>query len=249
MDKKIGLPILGLAVIILMVGVFLAGKNNSSRNTAGNEQVGPALENTSADPKKVVEEFYAAWVTYEGNPMADGLYKENDAITEQLESNLDETIASNEAGGGGADPVLCAQDKPAKLEYQLRESGDGQATVGVTAYYAGVPKQIAVGLREDDGQWKLNEISCTGETGKTGGPDLSVEQQNLIGDYIRENISEISPDKEVLGGKFYITKIIFENNESALIEYEDGHNAFLARVRFSLSGGQVKVEGVERLSI
>jgi hypothetical protein len=49
---------------------------------------------------------------------------------------------------------------------------------------------------------------------------------------IRARVSELSPEKEVLGGKFYITKIEFLSNSRAIVEYEDGHNAFKANVDF-----------------
>lgn len=51
--------------------------------------------------------------------------------------------------------------------------------------------------------------------------------------YITKNISEISPKKEVLGGKFYITNIETLNGVG-LVEYEDGHNAYVADFTYSI---------------
>jgi hypothetical protein len=48
-----------------------------------------------------------------------------------------------------------------------------------------------------------------------------------IEDYIKLNISQLSPEKEVLGGKFYVTSIHAQDGKGT-VSYEDGHNAFTA---------------------
>jgi hypothetical protein len=37
------------------------------------------------------------------------------------------------------------------------------------------------------------------------------EQETLVDEYIRANISELSPEPEVLGGTFYVTNITFSD--------------------------------------
>ncbi len=75
------------------------------------------------------------------------------------------------------------------------------------------------------------------------------EGLQLAADYIKEHVSELSPEKEVLGGKFYITKITFENAGNAIVEYEDGHIALRAHVSFMVDGGKnVEVLKWEMLS-
>jgi hypothetical protein len=64
-------------------------------------------------------------------------------------------------------------------------------------------------------------------------PNLTNEQ-NLVKDYIVAHLSELSPTKEVLGGKFYLTKITFTDGQGADISYEDGHIALEAKVTYSL---------------
>ncbi len=61
---------------------------------------------------------------------------------------------------------------------------------------------------------------------------LKLEQQENIIRYVSENISQLSPEKEVLGGKFYINSIDFLSSASLIVSYEDGHNSFLAEVQF-----------------
>jgi hypothetical protein len=51
------------------------------------------------------------------------------------------------------------------------------------------------------------------------------EASQQVEDHIKANISSLSPEKEVLGGTFYITKIEVKNN-SGTVSYEDGHNAY-----------------------
>lgn len=48
-----------------------------------------------------------------------------------------------------------------------------------------------------------------------------------IESYVRQRISDLSPEKEVLGGTFYVTKIETDSGRGT-VEYEDGHNAFVA---------------------
>jgi len=75
------------------------------------------------------------------------------------------------------------------------------------------------------------------------------EGLQLAADYIKAHVSELSPEKEVLGGKFYITNIVFENAGNAVVEYEDGHIALRAHVSFMVDGGKnVEVLKWEMLS-
>ncbi len=45
--------------------------------------------------------------------------------------------------------------------------------------------------------------------------------------YVSQNISELSPEKEVLGGKFYVTDIQVADGKG-VVSYEDGHVAYTA---------------------
>ncbi len=51
-------------------------------------------------------------------------------------------------------------------------------------------------------------------------------------EHLKTNISKLSPEKEVLGGTFYVTELIVVDNEHATVFYEDGHNAYTAEVLF-----------------
>lgn len=58
-------------------------------------------------------------------------------------------------------------------------------------------------------------------------------EDSVILEYIKKNISILSPQKEVLGGTFYVTQFIRTDRNSGIVEYEDGHNAYKAKVSFS----------------
>lgn len=61
-----------------------------------------------------------------------------------------------------------------------------------------------------------------------------IEKEQIVEKYLRDNISTISPQKEVLGGKFYITKLIWVGDSSGIIEYEDGHIVVKATFDFEI---------------
>lgn len=62
--------------------------------------------------------------------------------------------------------------------------------------------------------------------------NLKLLQQESVTDYLMTNISELSPEKEVLGGTFYVTSIDFIDENNLIIGYEDGHIALSAKVNF-----------------
>lgn len=73
-------------------------------------------------------------------------------------------------------------------------------------------------------------------------------KDDIVLDYIKKNISKISREKEVLGGTFYVTKFTRIAQNSAIIEYEDGHNAYRAKVSFSFDDkNNIAVTGFEIL--
>lgn len=66
-------------------------------------------------------------------------------------------------------------------------------------------------------------------------------------EHLKGNISRLSPEKEVLGGTFYITEFTLVDDANAVVSYEDGHNAYTAKVRFSLNANKKVV--VEMFSV
>lgn len=62
----------------------------------------------------------------------------------------------------------------------------------------------------------------------------STISEPTILDYLKKNISTLAPEKEVLGGTFYVTEFTRLDSTSGIVEYEDGHNAYKAKVVFFL---------------
>ncbi|MDD5290775.1 MAG: hypothetical protein PHZ04_01535 [Patescibacteria group bacterium] len=71
------------------------------------------------------------------------------------------------------------------------------------------------------------EEACTDE-------DIPAEVRALAEDYFKSHISELAPEKEVLGGKFYIMGVNFTSRTRAIVDYEDGHNAYQAAIIFTI---------------
>ena len=68
------------------------------------------------------------------------------------------------------------------------------------------------------------------------------EKQNKIEEYIRANISVLSPQEAVLGGTFYVTQIIWSSEVTGIVFYEDGHIALRASFQAIFnSNGELEV--------
>ncbi len=79
-------------------------------------------------------------------------------------------------------------------------------------------------------------------------PEVSTEvtpeqtSTESIEEYVRKNISTLSPEPEVLGGTFYVTSIEASNG-SGVVSYEDGHVAFTADFTYATNeSGAVSVD-------
>jgi hypothetical protein len=67
--------------------------------------------------------------------------------------------------------------------------------------------------------------------------DTPVGEQGRVMDietYVSQNISQLSPEKEVLGGTFHVTNIE-TNGGTGVVSYEDGHNAYVADFSYEIN--------------
>lgn len=69
----------------------------------------------------------------------------------------------------------------------------------------------------------------------------SAENQAAADAYIRANVSELSPTPAVLGGTFMVTDIEWEDDDTAIVSYEDGHIALQGRTDIIVGGNGVTV--------
>lgn len=72
-------------------------------------------------------------------------------------------------------------------------------------------------------------------------PCLPDEEVRAVKDYLSKNISTLSPEKEVLGGKFYITNTRFNKSGEIVADYEDGHIALQGTATYEYKNGEVKI--------
>jgi hypothetical protein len=75
--------------------------------------------------------------------------------------------------------------------------------------------------------------------------DPEIQNPDTVTSYISRNISALSPEKAVLGGTFYVTNITLDAG-TGTVEYEDGHNAFVADFTYGFEDdGSVRVTSFE----
>lgn len=225
-----------LIVVIVAIGVIVLGAY-AFRD----------INNRTVSPEETTLAFYSQWVNYEGNPMVDKIYLESNLLTDSFKNKVDGIIASFDEFGA-YDPILCAQDVPTQVDVVNTSIQEDSAVVLTEHNYSGGNKMVEVLLVKEDGNWKINDIIC--QEGELNEGDInngvSPAIQALVGDYIRENISSLSPEEEVLGGTFYVTSIRFTGPNSALVDYEDGHIALTALASFQVpEANEVEITSFE----
>ncbi len=63
----------------------------------------------------------------------------------------------------------------------------------------------------------------------------STDAHTKVIQYLKQHISELSPVKETLGGKFYLTQVKFDTTRNTgEVSYEDGHNYYVASFAYSV---------------
>lgn len=196
------------------------------------------------DPLNTVEIFYGEWLSHEGNPITDEIYKDHQLLTEGLEEKIENIISDFDKGA--YDPVLLAQDKPQHIEFNLSRQGEKTAIVDVAEDFGGNKQTVKVDLLKDGGRWQISDIRSinTGEQplASTG------ELQREVVDHIKSKITELSPEEAVLGGTFYVTEVSFKDGDLAIVEYEDGHIALVAEARYELlPDGSVRINNFEMI--
>lgn len=65
-----------------------------------------------------------------------------------------------------------------------------------------------------------------------------MNEEQLLTEYLKDNLSRLSPRPEVLGGKFYLTELIIKESGLASIAYEDGHISLNADVQYGFQDNE-----------
>lgn len=72
--------------------------------------------------------------------------------------------------------------------------------------------------------------------------------EDALRNYLNANLSELSPEPEVLGGTFYVTEIEIISDTQATVDYEDGHMAYRASVLFTYEDEVIEVKKISLLA-
>lgn len=189
-------------------------------------------------------------------------------LLEQGTENGENGLVIEECFVGGCSGELCTNDPEAASTCELLA---GMECIGIGG--------MSCGAAEGECRWVLDQESaeCFMAVETEHGPEVretrighlfdkaeevlggengdsqemtQAQREALVEEYIRENISTLSPEPEVLGGTFYVTEIEFAGEGGGVVEYEDGHIALVAEFQYEVSAeGEVEVAltGVEEL--
>lgn len=111
-------------------------------------------QRVTTQPDQVVQDFYAWYLSYDGNPLVEHTYRSSEYLSPDMIALLDELTQE----GMQYDPVLCAQDKPTDIDTGLAQVAGGQASVEVTTsfeYHA-----FSVELVQTNGDWLIDKVNC-----------------------------------------------------------------------------------------
>lgn len=139
--------ILIAAVIIFPTALAYSGyKAYQANEQFNNEKL--------TDPEEVVRSFYNDYLSYEGNPLVDKTYQDNNMLSDSFIAFLDDFTANEMM----YDPVICAQDRPENIIADKALITADQASVSVTSSFEG--HRFDVKLRQDQGTWKIDMVVC-----------------------------------------------------------------------------------------
>ena len=143
----LGIIILASAMITFPIVMAYSGYKNFQENQETNSEI-------LREPEEIVEVFYNGYLVYDGNPLVDKTYQNNNLLTDMFITYLDDFSAE----GMIYDPILCAQDRPERVITGKAEISDGTATVPMLSNFA--EHSFKVELHRVDGAWKINMVIC-----------------------------------------------------------------------------------------
>ena len=111
-------------------------------------------EQVTSQPDQVVEDFYASYLSYDGNPLVDHAYRSSKYLSPDMIAFLDEFTQDSM----NYDPILCAQDKPSEMVTGLAQVAGGRASVEVTTSFEN--HAFSVELVQTNGDWLIEKVNC-----------------------------------------------------------------------------------------
>jgi hypothetical protein len=162
-----------IAALFLILGVILLvgcgpGESDGEPAAVPDTQTSDLQPTAVAlTPEQTIEAFYDWYLSFMSdrsdgsftNPLAEGLYRDSEYLTNDFVARIDETIAGFD--GGGYDPILLAQDIPVDIDVQEPSAGSAQATVVVLRYWGGNPdpSPMVVHLIRQEGRWLIDNVT------------------------------------------------------------------------------------------
>lgn len=146
-------------VLLLLPVVLLTGCTNTPTVPTAT----PASP-TADMPAEQVSQFYNDWISYPGNPLLGRRYDDPDRLTAEFIERIDDTVAQ---GNLPADPILCAQNKPTRVEIgdttmNADTAGVVVHTIWATGSDSATTNNVQVELVQQDGHWLIADVVCPG---------------------------------------------------------------------------------------
>lgn len=204
------------------------------------------LRKVTDNPGRVVENFYSQWIS-SSNPLSEGVHKNNKYLSDGLINTINQVAESSLNNAIATDPVLCSLDKPSSYQVSPKDRNDDTTTYVVTEKWSdGRSIETLVDLKRFGVLWKINGITCAATAGNAPAGNENADIETKVAAYVRDNISNLSPEKEVLGGKYQVTDLAFTGDNTGTVSYEDGHVAHTAIFSYSITEtGEVNITSFE----
>jgi hypothetical protein len=78
--------------------------------------------------------------------------------------------------------------------------------------------------------------------------EVQLLEQTVVEEYIKAKISDLAPEKPVVGGSWYITNItVMPDTKTGEMYYEDGHIAGKASFSYSIQDAIVTISNVKKI--
>lgn len=190
------------------------------------------LRKVTDNPGRVVENFYSQWIS-SSNPLSEGVFKNNKYLSDGMINTINQVAENSLNNAIATDPVLCSLDKPSSYQVSVKDRNDDVTTYVVTENWSdGRSIETLVDLKRFGVLWKINGITCAATVPVV---NENADIETKVAAYVRDNISNLSPEKEVLGGKYQVTDLAFTGDNTGTVSYEDGHVAYTAIFSYNIS--------------
>ena len=118
----------------------------------------PGCKKEPSPPDKVVTKFYDWFVSYKGNGLLSGDYKNQEALTDGFISQIERELTESR-GAIESNPLTCATDVLTGFEIETTENA-GEILL-TEQFEGGASRMIKISLEQDmEGFWKISGVNC-----------------------------------------------------------------------------------------